>query len=69
VYWFVSSYLQSACGCSVFIDNNVSCRVDVLCLLRAISLPFQPRLTCNKCSMVTPLSSLAEPLHGAVNFV
>ena len=25
MYWFVSSYLQSACGCSVFIDNNVSC--------------------------------------------
>jgi hypothetical protein len=24
VYWFVSSYLQSAGCCSVFIDNNVA---------------------------------------------
>jgi hypothetical protein len=25
VYRFVRSYFQSACGCSVFSDNNVSC--------------------------------------------
>jgi hypothetical protein len=28
VYRFVSSYLQSASGCFVFIDNNVSCMIQ-----------------------------------------